>query len=86
MTPPRRRRLHPLLGTPLFGVALFAAYAVATVGVALVAAVDLARTDRPIAAETLIAWSQDHILLAAFITALAAIPVTLKLGGLFSIT
>jgi hypothetical protein len=81
MTPPKRRRLHPLLGTPLFGVALFAAYAVATVGVALVAAVDLARTDRPIAAETLIAWSQDHILLAAFITALAAIPVTLKLGG-----
>lgn len=81
MTAPARRRLHPLLGTPAFGVVFVAAYALAALAVALVAAADLARVGDPITAETVLAWSQDHILLAALLPALATIPVTWKLGG-----
>ena len=81
MTQPKRRKLHPLLGTPAFGVAFVAVYALAALGVALIGAADLARIGDPITAETVLAWSQNHILLAAMIPALAALPVTWRLGG-----
>ena len=77
----RPRKLHPLPGTLVFGAVFVVVYVAAAFSVALVAAADLARQGDPITAETVLAWSHDHILLAAFLPALAAIPVTWKLGG-----
>lgn len=75
------RKLHPLWGTLTFAPVFVVVYFAAALSVAAVAAVDLARQGHPITAQTVIAWSQIHILFAAFVPALATVPVTWKLGG-----